>query len=345
MLLAAFTMWVHPLCGAFALGSIALHGVLSPWLARGDAGARGRALRALAVASGGALLSFPVLVQALGTRGVNDAPRHWFAPELHQAAFALHAYTPLVWVAGLAGLAMSFRSWRANGWLVAWFAFGVVGMLLGYAGHDHHARLPWTLPHEFQWHAQLALTLAAAFGIATLATRFARRGASAASAPARAGWALALAALAVGPGMLHLQDAGRFVIPLNAAWQPFIHVADAVAAATPAGAVIAAPPEASYFLAGLTGRRAVSLPAGHTNPAADPWVRAEDVDSLLTTRDEGRFVELVRRHHVQALLLPAALTPGEPAEARLSARPELHRIALPEPGWLAYRVELEGGER
>jgi len=345
VLLAALTMWVHPLCGAFAIGSIALQGVLSPWLARHDAGTRARALRALAVAGGGAVLSFPVLAQALLARGVNDAPRNWFAPELHEAAFALHAYTPLVWVAGLAGLATAWRSWREHGWLVAWFALGVIGMLLGYAGHDLHGRLPWTLPHEFQWHAQLALTLAAAFGIATLATRLARRGRGPVSGTARAAWALALAALAVGPGAFHLADAGRFVIRLDAPWQAFIHVADAVAAATPEGAAVAAPPETSYFLAGLTGRSAVALPAGHTNPAVDPFARAADVESLLTTHDDARFAELIRRHHVAALLLPAALTPGDPAPGQFAARPALTRIALPESGWVAYRVGHDGGER
>jgi len=342
-LLAALTSWVHPLCGAFAIGGVALHGALSPLLAREDPGARPLAFRALVVAAGGGLLALPAFAQALAPAGVNDAPRHWFAPELHELAFALHAYAPLVWLAGLAGLREALRRWRAHGWLVAWFALGVIGMLLGYAGHDLHWPVPWSIPHEFQWHAQLALTLAAAFGIASLATRLARRGR--ANVTARAGWALGLAALAVGPGAFHLEDAGRFVTRLDEPWQAFMRVADAVAAATPSGAVIAAPPEVSYFVAGLTGRRAVALPAGHTNPAVDPVARGLDVDSMLTTRDDARFTALVRRFQVAALLLPAGSAAGESTEARFAARPELARIALPEPGWLAYRVGLTGGSR
>jgi hypothetical protein len=343
--LAALTTWVHPLCGAFALGSIMLHGVLAPLLARGNASAQPLALRAIAVASGGGALSLPVFFQALGVNSVNDAPRHWFAPELHEPAFALHAYAPLIWLAGLAGLAFAVRSWREHGWLVAWFAFGVLGMLSGYAGHDLRWPVPWTLPHEFQWHEQLALTLAAAFGIATLATRLARRGGAPATAGARATWALLLAALAVGPAALHIEDAGRFVTRLDAPWQAFMRVADAVSHATPGNAVVAAPPEVGYFLSGLTGRQVVALPAGHTNPLVDPAVRAAAVDSLLVTHDPERFAALVHRYQVSALLVPANALPGDSAAARLAARPDLEPIALPEPGWLAYRVRLEGGVR
>jgi hypothetical protein len=53
---------------------------------------------------------------------------------------------------------------------------------------------------------------------------------------------------------------------------------------------------------------------------------------------------LIHRYDVAALLLPAG-APGDAPETRLAMRAGLARIALPEPGWLAYRVGPEGGSR
>ena len=74
------------------------------------------------------------------------------------------------WVHPLWG-ALAIRDWRQQGWLATWFALGTLGMLLGYAAHDLHWNVPWLIPHEFQWHVQLALGLAAAFGITRIAAR------------------------------------------------------------------------------------------------------------------------------------------------------------------------------
>ena len=118
-----------------------------------------------------------------------------------------------------------------------------------------------------------------------------------------------------------------------------MRVADAVMGATPGIGVVAAPPEVGYFLAGFTGRHVVALPAGHTNPLVDPAVRVAAVDSLFTTRDDERFLGLVHRYRVSALLLPADAL-SQDAQARLAARRGVQPIALPEPGWLAYGVRL-----
>ena len=283
------------------------------------------------------------------------APRHALSPPL--VALLESALVLAAWLA--------FATWVGEGGpLVAYDAFRDMayahGILAGGLGRDP------TLPGLPAWYPPgepLAFACLSRLSGVPVVTLFAtsvywlgwaaplaifwlaRRGRGPVSGTARAAWALALAALAVGPGAFHLADAGRFVIRLDAPWQAFIHVADAVAAATPEGAAVAAPPETSYFLAGLTGRSAVALPAGHTNPAVDPFARAADVESLLTTHDDARFAELIRRHHVAALLLPAALTPGDPAPGQFAARPALTRIALPESGWVAYRVGHDGGER
>ena len=113
-----------------------------------------------------------------------------------------------------------------------------------------------------------------------------------------------------------------------------------LAAQTGPGAVIAAPPEVSYFVAGVTGLRAVALPAGHTNPATDPFVRYADVDSLLQTNDRLRFDSLATRYSLGAVLLPFT---DSTVLARQRAREQkwgmLARIKLSDSSaWLADRM-------
>ncbi len=345
--LAALTAWVHPLCGAFALGTITLHGVLAPLLAakltREPVAKSLLAMRACGVAVAGGLLALPALAVSLRGPVANIAPRHWFAPELHDPRFALHAHSPLVWIPGVAGLLMAWREWHQHGWLAAWFLLAVSGMLAGYAAHDLGWPVPWLVPHEFQWHAQLALTLAAALAIARSAGWFAERAKP--SARGRVGWALALLALAVGPGIFALPASRSFLLLLDDRWRGLVDTASRLREQTAADAVIAAPPDVSYFIAGFSGLRAVALPAGHANPAVDAIARIVDAESLLTTRDPARFVRLSTMYRVSALLLPPELAePPRGPSAVLAGWPILEPLALPVSAWRAYRVRGNGRE-
>ena len=339
--LGALTTWVHPLCGAFALGTVALHGVLAPVLAAREPGehlpASRLAVRALGVAFAGGLLALPALQISLHGPILNIAPRHWFSPQLHDARFVLHAYSPLIWIPGAAGIAMAWREWRQHGWLAVWFLLGLVGMLAGYAGHDLGWRVPWLIPHEFQWHAQLALTLAAALAMARWAGNLAER--TNVQAPRRVGWAVILLILAVGPASFALATPRRSLMVLDERWLGIVAIATQLREQLPPDAVIAAPPDASYLIAGLTGLHVIAVPAGHANPAVDVIARVADAESLLTTGDSARFASLIQK--ISSVLRPVAGRAGEAAGrgGRDPCRwPALEPIKLPVPKWRAYRV-------
>jgi hypothetical protein len=299
-LLAAAALWCHLLCAGVALGAIAVHAAGALLLGRVDGERPGKALaaRAAAVAAIALSLGAPPLLRHLLAERLNDVPTHWFGPELHDPRFALHAYAPLVVLFGLFGIVRSVRDWRRTGWLAGGFAFALVGSLFGYAGHDLGWPLPWALPHEFQWHEQLLLMIAAGAGIAALARDVARR-----TSP-RARWAVAAAALAVavGPALPQLKEANGYLLRVGPDWAPILGTADWLDRHAAPDAVVAAPMGAGYFVCGLSGRRAVTLPSGHLNPAVDPAPRARDLEAMLSATSESTFVALARTHHVDYLL-------------------------------------------
>jgi len=311
-LLLALTFWHHPLCGAVALGAILLHGGVSPLLARGEPGRAGSrfalAGRAAGAAALAGLLSAPLLLQNLRAlasarrHGGNEAAYHWFAPELHDPRFALHAHAPVVVLLGVAGLWLSARRWRAVGWLPGYFAVGLVGQALGYLGHDRGWPLPWVLPHEFQWHEQLALMIAAAVAIVELSSALANRVPRAARATARWAGALALLALGIGPALSRVEIADLYPMRLDQRWASMLATARWVRGHTALESVFVCTPDAGYDISGLTGRKCVVLPPGHMNPAANFEARLADVRDMLTTRDEHVFLPLARRYRADYLL-------------------------------------------
>jgi hypothetical protein len=341
-LLGALAFWSHPICGAVVLGAIAVHGALAAWPAPGTARGPATAGRAAIAVGIGALLSAPLVVQQLALPRRNAAPHHWFAPELHDARFALHAHAPLVLLLGLAGLAWSLRERRRSGWLVGYFAAALAGELAGYLGHDLGWRVPWALPHEFQWHEQLALAIAAAVGVARCSAWVAARARRARGAIAA--WTGAgLALLALGPAIPDLRIADTYLIRLDPHWSSTLATADWVRRATPPGSVFACPPEDGYYLSGLTGRACIALPAGHMNPAADLEARTADLATLLTTRDESEFLALARRYGADYLLVE----PGSPgAREALGAYAGwrcLERMPVPAGAVPVFRVRRERG--
>ena len=308
-LLVAVAIWSHPICGAAALGSILVHGLASPWLGRSadhPEASRSELLKRSALTAIIALvLSAPLLARQLLQAPLNAEPHHWFGPELHDPRFALHAHTPLVALLGLIGLGLAVRQWRTAGWLVGYFAFGLAGQIAGYLGHDAHWPIPWALPHEFQWHEQLALMIAAAVAAVRLPDLLARR-LRGARGLVRQGGRVVLLALTLGPALPSLQVADSYMIHLDHRWESTLMVAAWIRGNTPAQSVFVCTPDAGYYLSGLTGRRCLALPPGHMNPALDLDARYADVAELLNTRDEEVFRRLAARYGATHLLVTPA---------------------------------------
>ena len=305
--LVALAIWHHPICGALALGSILAHGggaALIPAGRNGPVAPRFELARKAALAGAlGLLLAAPLLLRQLGLSRTNTAPHHWFAPELHDPRFAFHLHAPLIVPLGLLGLWLAARRWRDEGWLVAYFGIGLAGQLAGYLAHDAGWRIPWALPHEFQWHEQLALMIAAALAIVWLSGRLTSGMRAARREPARRVVIAVFLALGTGPALLSLPVADSYLMRLDGRWQASLSMARWIRTNTPLEAVFACPPEAGFYLSGLTGRKVIALPPGHMNPAADVDARFSDLGEILSTRDEEVFLRLAARYGVTHLLL------------------------------------------
>jgi hypothetical protein len=300
--LGGLALWTHLLDGAFAVGCVFVHGIVG-LVAPGEEPAEVRrelALRGTAAALLAAALAAPVLARQLWIPRVNDAPHHWFAPELHDPLFALQAHAPLVPLLGILGLALAAREWHRQGWLVAWFSLGTIGQLIGYAAHDRGWKIPWAIPHEFQWHEQLALCVAAATTVPWIATRLSSTGAA---RPVRPLAVALLVGVSLSPALPRLPRAASYVTRAGEDWRGTFDLARWISLHTDPDAVLIAHAGASYFLAGLTGRAMVVLPAGHMNPAIDPRPRQADVYTMLTTGDERTFASLAERYRADYLLV------------------------------------------
>ncbi len=345
--LLALAIWHHPICGALAMGSIVVHGAVAALLPanRGDpvASRFELAKRAALASAVGLLLAAPLLLGQLGLSRTNAAPHHWFAPELHDPRFAFHLHAPLIVPLGLVGLWLAARRWREEGWLVAYFGIGLAGQIAGYLGHDAGWGIPWALPHEFQWHEQLALMVAAAIATVRLATWLAAGVRGARRDLARRAGIATLLALSTGPALFNLPLASSYLMRLDERWQASLATARWIRANTPLEAVFACPPETGYFLSGLTGRRCLALPPGHMNPALDAEARYADVAELLNTPDEEVFRRLAARYGATHLLV----TPAPRFLAR--ARETYARWRCLEPAGLAdstvllYRIRRPTG--
>lgn len=342
-LLAAAALWCHLLCAGVALGAIGVHAAGALLLGRTGGERPGPRLMARATAVGAIALSLgaPPLIRHLLATRLNDVPTHWFGPELHDARFALHSHAPLAVLFGLFGIVRSIRDWGRTGWLAGGFCFALVGSLLGYAGHDLGWPLPWALPHEFQWHEQLLLMIAAGAGIAAVAREVARRTSPRASAAV----AVVAIALAVGPALPQLGEANGYLLRFGPDWAPILRTADWLDRHAEPNAVLAAPLGAGYFVCGLSGRRAVTLPSGHLNPAVDPAPLARDLETMLTTASESTFVALARTHHVDYLLATNDLVPQALLHERYAGWASLKQVHQSDSLAVLYQCRVEPAQR
>jgi hypothetical protein len=336
--LIAASAWHHAMCAMFLLAAIGAHGLIA--LAQRPAGERTAVLRRAGLACGiGLALALPLLWHLLTPARINAAPFLWFGPELHDPRYAIHAHAPLVPLLGLIGLWRILRATPAAGWAVGYAAAGLAGQFLGYAGHDLHWPVPYTLPHEFQWHEQLALGIAAAVGLVWLAERIAAISKVATKRRRlRAGLIAAIAVAAVGPVVRDLDDTDYVLLHLDAGWRTTLETCRWIREHVPIGDVIAVHPDAGYFMNGLTGRKVVALPTGHMNPASDVRRRYEDLQTMLTTPDPARFAEAARPYGVRHLMILAGGEQMAAVRGLYAGWPQLEPVDLGDVDILFYHV-------
>ena len=340
-LAAAVALVFHPICGGLAVLAVVVHGLLlamSP--GRGRPGVPAR--QALIVVAVSAACSLPVLAPILAGPVLNEAPRHWFAPELHDVRYALQAHVPVVPVLGLLGMWLSIRDRERAGWVAAYAAAALLGTAAGYLAHDLGWPIPYLIPHEFQWHLQLALCITAAAALPGAADALRKL---VTDHEDRRGFAsVVLALLAVGPSLWSVRGAYASMIRLD---DPSFGPAALARWCTERGyssGILAAEPEVCFYLSGLCGIRAQLVPAGHMNPRVAWEPRAEDMRTLLTTRSESTLSSVLQRVPVDYLLqIPRDSSQYALLVHRYDTWSVLDRVPLPDSTLFMYRVQATRG--
>lgn len=309
-LVLALSTWHHPLCGIVLAGAIFLHAAAEALASRRVAGWRvaGRSglWRAMLIVAGVSFaLTWPLIGHMLTLQAKNPQLLRFLASELIEPEFYAHAYTPLLVPAALGGAWLIARHQPAALWLVGYAGVGLLGQAAGYVADLPRWEVPYLLPHEFQWHGQLALGVCAAVGLAAGARAVARRVRGEGRRGVGAGLAaLVLGVVVVGGGAFGLPGAGMYLLPLEGQLARTQEVREWILAHTTLDANFLCAPDVGYMVvAGLTGRKCVAVSPGHTNPLADAPQRQRDARTLLETEDPLEFERLARRYGATHLLL------------------------------------------
>lgn len=302
-LVQALAIWHHPISAAFLAVTIAGHALLLEGRAAG-AEVRGRAqpfVRMLGVGLIAAVLTAPLLWRVLSLPRLNTAPYTYFAVELEQPRYALYAHWPVIIPLGLYGLWHLWRRDPAAWWVIVYWVVGVLGQVSGYLGRWAGWPAPVLVPHEFQWHSQLAFGLAAAVALREIGRRvLAQRPAGGAPVSAVAVAVLVISGVTWALGWRQLpepeyefRDAGRLLARhgATAAW---------LRAHSDINDVCAADIDIGYeVIGGLTGRKCIAVPTGHMSPASDALRRMADLGRLVTARHEAEFCRVARAYGVR----------------------------------------------
>jgi hypothetical protein len=309
------TFWVHPLCAA--MGAVAVVGLGVSWMLRRSSNESRTPIAAVALAGAVALLtSWPALALQLGLERLNTVPMRYTAPELFNPDFALQWHAPLLLPLAALGL---WCLWRrpAAGWVLPILALGLAGQLpviVEALGLGSPFRL---LPHEFQWHTQVATAVLAACGITAVAALVAGR-LRRLQVPDVA-WSALIAIAVLSSSLWFVPLAGSYQVDLGEFERRRGPLAEWIRRAVPPDAVFAADPHHCLLtVAGLTGRRCVAVPPGFMNPSVAPGHREAVLTTILTTKDDETF--LAAMHTAGAThLLVIVDAPGSAALARRAA--------------------------
>ncbi len=299
----ALTAWWHPVCSVVAAGALGLH-ALGLGITRRVSWIRlGVGLGSTGFSS--MILAAPIMIHLLGLARLNPVPLRYIAPEMANLDFAIGLNTPGVGILAIVGLMMVFRNPSRLGWAAGFLGIALIGQAPAYLPWWQRLDLPLLVPHEFQWHGQLAVAALAALGLAGTARFIAphlRIPIKPGSRPALIGSIILIGILA--PTAAYLQFGGAYLANLDEIASVRQETLEWIKDSTNIEAVIACPaPEAYMGVAGLTGRKCAALPAGHTNPSVDAFERLILVENLLTTGDESHFLQIAERLDVTHVLV------------------------------------------
>lgn len=310
-LMLGVCVWHHVICGMVAAGAIGLHAVIAAVVA--SPGRRRQPLLRVAIAAAvcGAVVA-PLAWHLAALPHLNRVPTQYAPATLFNPGYFRQADTLLVILLAAAGLIYVWRkSIPKGGWVVGYLLVGMIGQapvyLQRFVAPWLGRSLPVLVPHEFQWHGQLAVGVLAGVAAAWLA-----RGAVSYGGPRLAGSTGFPSRLAVWYAWACIM---LLTVGLNAAaalrrtddrWLPSTPAAaDAEAARwikqnTSVCDVFLCHPRVGYEVVGaLTGRKLVALPPGWANVAAPMKQLHDDAQHLLDTTDPAEFLRLAARHHVR----------------------------------------------
>ncbi len=322
--------WHHILSGIIASGAIGCHALF--WTRGGGNGQRLFALKRAALAGGVcALLVLPLAWHLLSLPINNPAPPTHYEEELDDPAYALMTSTPLIWPLAVVGLVIVGR--RLNSppaWVLGYLAVGLAGQAVGYA--NRHLRLPTPilLPHEFQWHSQLAVGILAAVGLMAAARWLGHRStiprARRTVLPASAA---AMLAVVVWPNARTAFDGYDQYWRTARCGPDVAGAAEWIRANSDIADVFVCGYLTGYYeIAGRTGRKLVLMPECRANIAADVTRRRHDLARMKLTTDPNEFLALaVDRYGARFVYLSS----GEPILAQRWAKWDIFETAYRSP--------------
>ena len=325
--------WFHPIATLILAGTYTLDVVATLlWEPRSQWRAP---LRQLVTAGASSLvLASPVLVNLWRLPRINHAPFAYFDQALDAPRYAYQFHVMPAMVIGVMGLVYIAVRRPELRWLLCYFALALAGQLIGYWGHALGQPRLILVPHQFQWHTQLALCIA----LVVFVDWFLR----VASIP-HSRW-VRISLVVVAGGMvargltqhgfpIHaFRDAGRFRAVSGA-------TIDWIRSNTELDDVFVAKPMIGYFtLNAYTGRKLLYSNPGHMNPAADVPARLAAYEQFRLADDPEQLRPLVARYHIDYILVTQQERDEGFYPAVLRADFAQEVFVDPKQGWRIYRV-------
>jgi hypothetical protein len=335
--LLALATWYHPMCGilpAFTIALQVLYDALRPRKCRQ------RLLGRMLVVAGTALvLTLPLIVHMLAVHAQNRRLLEYMAAEVTRPPFYAHAYTPLVVPAFLVGVWVILRHAPQTFWAVAYLLAALLLQIPAYLTRYLDLNAPYLLPHEAQWHMQIAEGLCAAVAIMWLARQLAQAAKRPRLVPAAA---IVLGTLAVGPAMWHLTPDDSYFVSVPQLQEQTRQVRAWIQMHTALEDTIACDPELGYkVVSGLTGRKCIAVPIGQMNPAPDVRQRHDVLHALVSGKEPAAAAETARKYGARYLLFQTT-EGGAAAVEPWDACPALERCFTADDGSaVIYRIRAE----
>jgi hypothetical protein len=219
-------------------------------------------------------------------------------------------------------------------------------MSMGYLRMWTGLRCPVLVPHEFQWHFQAAVGMAAAVGAGGIGVWIQKRGLGLRRRLHLPAWLVmaGLIGLTIG-GALPEAAAARSrnwkAIPEDER-QDVREAVQWIKQSTSINDVFLGSEPTDFFLvAGLTGRKLVCPPAGHANVAVAADQRMRDRDRMFVTTNPEEFYDLLRRYGVRYILLECG---QEGLQNRWEAWHAVRSVFRSKGGWVMI-LAVGGGEQ